>query len=174
MCYADIGSYDSAVADLRVVVLIQQRANDIVYKLVFAIGHIQGKGSDKSEECEHSDFAAYLCNSFHYYLILLLICGAVVKLNERGVKRLLAQNDGHVAIYAVTHILTGNGTAVFKVMLYEDEVEAEVPCLLFHESVNAEHALAQAMLSFMRTMSQLKFFAHSQMALTLSQPPTAW
>ena len=35
MCYADIGSYDSAVADLRVVVLIQQRANDIVYKLVF-------------------------------------------------------------------------------------------------------------------------------------------
>lgn len=38
MCYADIGSYDSAVADLRVVVLIQQRANDIVYKLVFAIG----------------------------------------------------------------------------------------------------------------------------------------
>ena len=52
MCYADIGSYDSAVADLRVVVLIQQRANDIVYKLVFAIGHIQGKGSDKSEECE--------------------------------------------------------------------------------------------------------------------------
>ena len=103
MCYADIGSYDSAVADLRVVVLIQQRANDIVYKLVFAIGHIQGKGSDKSEECEHSDLAAYLCNSFHYYLILLLICGAVVKLNERGVKRLLAQNDGHVAVYAVTH-----------------------------------------------------------------------
>ena len=53
MCYADIGSYDSAVTDLRVVMLIQQRANDIVDELVFAIGHIQGKGSDKSEESEH-------------------------------------------------------------------------------------------------------------------------
>ena len=32
----------------------------------------------------------------------------------------------------------------------------------------------QATLSFMSTMSQLKFFAQSQMALTFSQPPTAW
>ena len=31
----------------------------------------------------------------------------------------------------------------------------------------------QAMLSFMSTMSQLKFVAHSQTELTLSQPPTA-
>lgn len=86
--------------------LVQQRTNYIVYELVFAVGDIQGKGADKSEECEHGELAADLCNVFHRYYILLLICFAVVKLNDGRIERLLAQDNGHIAVYAVTHFLT--------------------------------------------------------------------
>ena len=75
-------------------------------------------------------------------IILLSICRAVVELNDGGIQRLLTQDDGHIAVYAVAHILTGNGTAVLKVMLDENEVEAELSRLLLHDGMDTQHALA--------------------------------
>lgn len=45
--------------------LVQQRANDIVNELVFAVSHIERKCSDKSENSCQADLAADFKNGFH-------------------------------------------------------------------------------------------------------------
>ena len=43
-------SDDAPVADLRIVVLVQERTHDIVYELIFAIDHIKRERSGKEDD----------------------------------------------------------------------------------------------------------------------------
>ena len=72
----------------------------------------------------------------------LSVCIGIVEFDDGRVERLLVENNGHVLVDAVSHILAGDGAAVLKVVLDEYKVEAEIARLLLHERVNAEHALA--------------------------------
>ena len=42
-------SDDAPVADLRIVVLVQERTHDIVYELIFAIEHIEREGGGEKD-----------------------------------------------------------------------------------------------------------------------------
>ena len=59
-------SDDTAVADLIVIVLVQQGANDVIYEFVLAVGDVEGKGAYECDECSQGYLAADLSNSFHY------------------------------------------------------------------------------------------------------------
>ena len=45
--------------------LVQQRANDIVYELVFAVSHIERKGAYECKNGCEADLAADFKNGFH-------------------------------------------------------------------------------------------------------------
>src|SRR5699024_890463 len=66
----------------------------------------------------------------------------VVEVHQRGVERLLADDDGHVVVDYVAHVAPRDGAAVLQVVLDKDEVEAQVASLLLHHGVDAVHALA--------------------------------
>ena len=126
--------------------LIEQGTDDVIDELVFAVGHVQAEGDDEEHQSYNDELAQKLKEELKEFLHKrfppFLVCHGVVKLYDGRVKRLLVENNGHIVVDAVSHILTGHGAAVLKVMLNEDEVEAEVARLLLHESVDAEHTLA--------------------------------
>lgn len=49
--------YNSSVSDLSIVVLVEERSDDIVNKLVFGVGHIHGKGDNKADKNDKNNFA---------------------------------------------------------------------------------------------------------------------
>ena len=137
-------SDDTLIAHLRIVVLVQERTHHVVDQLVLQVEEVDREGRGEADKADQADLAEDFCSQFHIHSRYLpfLVRRGVVELNDRRVERLLVHDDGHILVDAVTHILTGNGAAVLQVMLDEDEVEAEVACLLLHHGMHAEHALA--------------------------------
>lgn len=57
----------SAVADLTVIMLIQQRTDYIIDELVLKVEHIDAEGAYKCKQGYHADLAAYFKNRIHYF-----------------------------------------------------------------------------------------------------------
>ena len=118
---AAVKLYNSLVSDLSVVMLVEKGADDIIDQLVFAVGDVEGEGRGKEDEHDERKLAERFQQErkclFHFCVLLSLISSRVVEFDDRWVEGLLVEHDGHVVVYAVAHVLTGDRAAVLQVML---------------------------------------------------------
>ena len=90
--------------------LIEQGTDDVIDELVFAVGHVQAEGDDEEHQSYNDELAQKLKEELKEFLNKrfppFLVCHGVVKLYDGRVKRLLVENNGHIVVDAVSHILT--------------------------------------------------------------------
>jgi hypothetical protein len=61
-------SDDPSVADLRVVMLVEQRTHDVIYELVLTVGDVEAKGDDEEDERGNKELADYLEKNLKEFL----------------------------------------------------------------------------------------------------------
>ena len=59
---------DPSVADLRVIMLVEQRTHDVIYELVLTVGNVEAKGDDEEDECDNKELADYLEKNLKEFL----------------------------------------------------------------------------------------------------------